>query len=646
MDRRECQARAVDLRVWRFIESAPSPQGFSITLSLHVRCAGNSCPLGSATPQACSAGSYQNATGAVACASCPPSFYCAGGSVNPAVCPAGSWCPDGTLSATQFLCPSGTFSSTAGLRNASQCTPCTAGSYCATPGLTAPTGLCSAGYYCLGGASIATPTEGADLGYTCSVGTGDWNASAVPVTGDACPPGHTCVAGSWAPAPCPPGSFLNTSRATSPAACQPCLPGFVCSDYATVTPRVACPPGYACSGGNVNGTETPCALGHACPGGVATGTACSPGSYADVVGLVACKTCPARFFCLAGQISPLPCPPAAVCAAGSSVAYPVVCGAGTFSARGSLALASECSPCLPGAYCATANLTAPTGSCAAGYQCFANATSSTPTDGVTGAVCPQGAFCPSGSSSPTLCPPGTFNNVTGVAALAGCRACPGGLTCPSFGLVTPSRPCDAGFSCSGSIAVVGSAQLCPAGSACVAGSAAPSGCAAGMYVNASGRSACLVCPQGYACAAGTATPTLCRPGYACPAGSVTGLENPCPAGTFSPLAGIASTAECQPCSAGMWCGSAGLTAPTGSCAAGYYCTGGSSVSAPRAAGSFSCSAVSGAGLGCPPYFNRTSNSSYPASSLYVSTAVVPVTVGDICPLGHVCPAGSRAPTPW
>lgn len=44
----------------------------------------------------------------------------------------------------------------------------------------------------------------------------------------------------------------------------------------------------------------------------------------------------------------------------------------------------------------------------------------------------------------------------------------------------------------------------------------------------------------------------------------------CPAGTFSSVPGLNSEAGCQPCTAGFYCGGAGLRAPTGPCSQGQY----------------------------------------------------------------------------
>lgn len=42
----------------------------------------------------------------------------------------------------------------------------------------------------------------------------------------------------------------------------------------------------------------------------------------------------------------------------------------------------------------------------------------------------------------------------------------------------------------------------------------------------------------------------------------------CPAGTFSPVMGLTNEAGCQPCTAGSYCGEAGLSTPTGPCSQG------------------------------------------------------------------------------
>ena len=47
-----------------------------------------------------------------------------------------------------------------------------------------------------------------------------------------------------------------------------------------------------------------------------------------------------------------------------------------------------------------------TGECDASYFCASKASTSTPTDGVTGNVCPTGNFCPNGTATPIPCADG------------------------------------------------------------------------------------------------------------------------------------------------------------------------------------------------------------------------------------------------
>ena len=55
--------------------------------------------------------------------------------------------------------------------------------------------------------------------------------------------------------------------------------------------------------------------------------------------------------------------------------------------------ADECTSCDKGSYCDAPGLTQRRGACDPGYICTGGATSSSPTDGVTGDVCPAGGYC-------------------------------------------------------------------------------------------------------------------------------------------------------------------------------------------------------------------------------------------------------------
>ena len=151
------------------------------------------------------------------------------------------------------------------------------------------------------------------------------------------------------------------------------------------------------------------------------------------------------------------------------------------------------------------------------------ANTSTPTDGTTGDVCPQGSYCPAGSSrgrdtlhwstkliiiiSPLLlifnftillsplgsyCPQGTFGNTTGLRSANECIACEPGYYCPTQGHVKPYDQCNAGYYCSGgSIEANPVAKtygyVCPVGHYCPKGTPILVPCPKGTYQPGTGR---------------------------------------------------------------------------------------------------------------------------------------------------------------
>jgi hypothetical protein len=105
------------------------------------------CPAGSPSALPCTAGTYANRTGLIACDPCPAGYYCPAAQRDPTLCPIGSYCPPSTGTAVP-ACPLGTFGNATGLTSALNCQLCTPGSYCSIPGLSSPNGICQAGYYC------------------------------------------------------------------------------------------------------------------------------------------------------------------------------------------------------------------------------------------------------------------------------------------------------------------------------------------------------------------------------------------------------------------------------------------------------------------------------------------------------------------
>ena len=79
--------------------------------------------------------------------------------------------------------------------------------------------------------------------------------------------------------------------------------------------------------------------------------------------------------------------------------------------------------CTEGYYCATERLGSPTDQCNQGYYCTGGATTHSPTDGVTGDICPMGYYCPRGSVTGIPCPIGYYLNTTGSSVVSSCIIC-------------------------------------------------------------------------------------------------------------------------------------------------------------------------------------------------------------------------------
>jgi len=97
-------------------------------------------------------------------------------------CPVGSWCPVNSVSGIQFLCPAGTYGSTAGLSDP-KCTD-----------------FCDAGCVCKAGSTVKCAAD-CPAGFFCVKGTG---GEVKPVL---CPEGYYCPAKSAIPTACPAGKY-------------------------------------------------------------------------------------------------------------------------------------------------------------------------------------------------------------------------------------------------------------------------------------------------------------------------------------------------------------------------------------------------------------------------------------------------------
>jgi hypothetical protein len=100
---------------------------------------------------------------------------------------------------------------------------------------------------------------------------------------------------------------------------------------------------------------------------------CPRGTYSATGGgadLGACALCLSGRVCANNGTSiPAPCPPGSYCPPGTSSATGTLCPASTFNNATGARTVRECAACLPGSFCASPGLTAPTGLCAPGYYC-------------------------------------------------------------------------------------------------------------------------------------------------------------------------------------------------------------------------------------------------------------------------------------
>ncbi|XP_034024621.1 neurogenic locus notch homolog protein 4-like [Thalassophryne amazonica] len=429
------------------------------------------------------------------------------------------------------------------------------------------------------------------------------------------------------------------------AECSPCLQCHYCSNETTseeaMLSIMVCPTGFLCSQGLARDPQrsaTLCPQGFYCPGG----------------GI--------GFYCAEGSSSPEPCPE------------------GTYGSRPALGDASECSPCGGGQYCAGVGLTAASGTCKERFYCREGAKSATPSDGLTGGLCPPGSYCPHASSSPLPCPAGTFSSSTGLRSLQECITCPPGFYCLGSNNTSPSGPCFPGYYCTGGSPspVQNEAEE---GYYTLKGAVKEEPCPLGTFQPRRRSQSCIECQNGRLCnQTGLSHPPLCPTGHYCSPGS--SVPHPCPPGSYSDQPGGDTMAHCRPCEAGWFCKRPGLSDPEGLCDPGHYCTSGASTASPVGVASGS---VCPAGFICPRgtrypeqypcplgtwsnsvgaknfsscwlcpsglYCNRT-GLSQPSGSCdagyYCSGGAVTATpsgglTGDVCPVGHFCPIGSSSP---
>ncbi|GMF37121.1 unnamed protein product [Phytophthora fragariaefolia] len=663
--------------------------------------AGFFCPNGTAYSNQfpCLPGTWSSSTSlssAKECDICPTGKYCQGGkSFIDGDCAPGHHCPLGTYSSTQFPCPSGTYTANTWLFEPSQCDDC------------------PPGYYCPAGSVVPIPCKAGSytsVNNTKTVGPADaWPACTT------CPAGYYCIEASVTPQPCSKGKFSTSGS----KACSVCEAGYFCNSDTTSAANMRSnavgwsAPG-ALYGTCYNGTYCPsgsdsepaletdaCPPGYFCPTATPAPIICPAGTYSNLTGqdsMSDCTPTPAGYYSLAGALQPtgvcspgfycplrstsetqVPCPAryylnrtmgqseddCALCVSGSycpiGTAYPITCPAGYYCRT-----VDDCLPCSPGMYCDSTALTVPRGLCDPGYYCTLGAYTSAPmnyestlfgvTNRHTGGQCPQGAYCPLGSSTPTLCPPGTYNNFTGLESVGQCVSCPPGEYCETPGLLLPTGSCHPGYYCTGGATVPTQVET-PSGSFSLEGATAPSPCPPGQYNLYPAQHQCVICPAGFYCGLpGTILPTICPSGNYCPEG--TSLPVKCFPGTFADVEGLVKIEQCEPCPSGQYCDSYGLSAPSGPCLAGFVCPGASPVANPvdQSYGyvcpmASYCPEGTGTAISCPVGSFRMSAGGTSLASCsvcpggkYCSTTGLPEPSG-LCSPGYYCVSNATSPTP-
>jgi hypothetical protein len=130
-------------------------------------------------------------------------------------------------------------------------------------------------------------------------------------------------------------------------------------------------------------------------------------------------------------------------------------------------------------------------------------------------------------------------------------------------------------------------------------------------------------------------------------------EFPCPPGTFNNLQKAINQSWCQPCQAGSYCLSQGLSNSEAPCFAGYYCEGGDAIPNPNICpeGSF-CPKGSYQPTPCPAGTvssgegNTNSTSCAPCQAgRYCNANNTQNSISPPCQAGYICTGGSDIPDP-
>jgi len=663
-------------------------------------------PAGASSQTICSKGYYAPNKATVSCTKCPAGYYCPsdGNTGSFTECEAGKYCPEGSYQGTP--CPAGKYSTRTRLQSLSECIDCPAGKYC-TGGKSSPDGDIDAGYFCYGGCSTSSdPANKCPAGFYCPSGTprpvpcpagrfratqqgavlndcglctpgkycgksglsaesGDCdigyfcpggNTSPRP-SGNRCPKGQYCVAGSKAAVDCDAGTYQDSEGQGS---CIPCPKGFFCAAKSLTFEGQNCAKGHYCPEGTTSSTQFKCLEGtyNKIDNAFTSDQciACDPGHYCPSKGMVDVgPVCDPGYFCIRGAQIPNPtdattgnkCPVGYYCPQGTAYAI----------------------PCSPGKACTSAGMSVDGVSCDAGFFCTIAATKTNPADSTEGGgPCEAGYYCPPGSSAEIACPVGTYSNAVKNTGLGDCIKCDDGYYCETLAATGTTAKCAAGYYCKkdptdavGFTTSRPATRICPKGYYCPEGTIDKWSCDNDKYADSLGMSACLPCPAGYYCEA--TKRIACRPdldgklSFYCPGG--TRLPTSCGDGTYNNQEKSSDPNDCKPCPLGKFCPSnpTGVLVKINTCPAGNYCTGGTGTSQGiQCEQGYYCPEGTAHHIECPAgkYCPTTGMSDTDLTTKdcdagYWCKGKAQVqnptdgTTGVACPIGYYCPSGILEP---
>ena len=574
----------------------------------------------------------------------------AGDKKNCFACPAGFKCPDKNAY-NMLKCRKGTYRRSEDSPNT--CITCPAGSKC--PNIDEAPIVCPDGQYSTGGStSCLVVPAGFVKTSGGSISKCDPGQYYVPATDgeiakcEDCEINYYCPSVTLGHIPCPPGTYSESTLATS---CTVCEEGSYCPG---VSPKQNCPSGtYSkagqskcnpCQAGYRCATEPraspitdPCPTGSYCPiadNVAVTEELCPPSTYQPLVArttLTDCIACPAGKICPDPANDPQDCPIGFFC---PGVSFPgndifnlgtnpdrvgevrgytdqFPCPAGSYSDNTGLFSASQCKICPAGSYC----------------------TYNTATGRSTAVQCVEHHYCPEGhiydnfNEQGIPCPAGTYKDEVGLHSPSQCDPCPSGQYCPS------GRPEN--------------------------GNTRPINCPEGTYRIETGAMSlkdCILTSIGFTAVATAGqsvdATTQCPRGRYCPPGTVQDSEPKCPAGTWSDAEGLNWEYECEPCPAGRFCAEDGLTTNGAPCPPGYYCPERSITGTKHRCVDGTYRAIEGAqcqdstdvpaGATCT---ESTSCTTCPPGR-YCDDSILPgsspgIIIPRVCPAGHYCPAGTK-----